>query len=353
MKEIRVLMLGGKRCGKTTVLSSMYSSINATLAGTGLSLNVEDPSTQSELNRAMRAIVESMEQFKKPLTSCEVDDNPTSAERSYSFSLRREGKGGGIPFRIHDIPGEWLVDQNAAKVKELIGDCQVILIAIDTPYLFARMTDKGYGQYHEQYNKPIEITNFFKNSLSIEDLRDRMILFVPIKCERYYHLDRSAHLRGFGRRYMQEMTQAVGAGYRDLILYLRSTEALMDHCTIAITPILSAGGIDFISFRQDPQTGKMISYYQAPEFLKEEQIGYHPMFCAQPMIYILTYLLIQACDEQQRKSSLFQFGSSLMSGMNLAQMQAAIDTLQKRMKRNSGLMAQDDGYLFIQNPRRM
>ena len=40
-------------------------------------------------------------------------------------------------------------------------------------------------------------------------------------------------------------------------------------------------------------------------------------------------------------------------GMNLVQMQAAIGTLQKRMKRNSGLLAQDDGYLFIQNPRGM
>lgn len=213
MKEIKVLMLGGKRCGKTTVLSSMYSSINSVLAGTGLSISVDDPSTQAELDRARRAIIDRMEQFKKPLTSCEVDDNPTSAERSYSFSLRREvngkGKGGGIPFRIHDIPGEWLTDQNAGKVKELIVDCQVILIAIDTPYLFAKMTDKGYGQYHEKYNKPIEITNFFKNSLSVDDLRDRMILFVPIKCERYYHLDRSVHLREFGRRYMQEVTQAV------------------------------------------------------------------------------------------------------------------------------------------------
>lgn len=357
MKEIKVLMLGGKRCGKTTVLSSMYSSINSVLAGTGLSISVDDPSTQMELDRARRAIIDRMEQFKKPLTSCEVDDNPTSAERSYSFSLRREvngkGKGGGIPFRIHDIPGEWLTDQNAGKVKELITDCQVILIAIDTPYLFAKMTDKGYGQYHERYNKPIEITNFFKNSLSVDDLRDRMILFVPIKCERYYHLDRSVHLREFGRRYMQEVTQAVGAGYRDLILYLRSTEALVDHCTIAVTPILSAGGIDFISFRQDPQTGKMISYYQAPEFLPQGQGGYTPMFCAQPMIYILTYLLLQACDVQQQKNPLFQFSSSMTVGMNLGQMQAAVDTLQKRMKRNSGLLAQDDGYLFIQNPRGM
>jgi len=354
MKEIQVLMLGGKRCGKTTVLSSMHGAINTALAGTGLSIAV-DPATQGELNRARIAILNRMKQFEQPLTSCEVDDNPTSAERSYSFSLKREvngkGKGSGIPFRIHDIPGEWLTNQNAGRVRELVKECQAILIAIDTPYLFARMTDRGYGQFHEKYNKPVEITNFFKNALSAEDLLDHMILFVPIKCERYYHLDRSVHLREFGRRYMREVTQAVGAGYRDLILYLRSSEALVDHCTIAVTPILSAGGIDFINFRPDAQTGKMVSYYQAPEFLTEGEMGYHPRFCEQPMIYILAYLLLQASTAQQRNNALAQLGSSLSIGMNLAQMQAALETLQKKMKRNTGLMAQDDGYLFIQNPK--
>ena len=354
MKEIKVLMLGGKRCGKTTVLSSMCGAINTALAGTGLAISV-DKNTEAELNKARAAIIERMKQFEKPLTSCEVDDNPTSAERSYFFSLKREAngkpKGSGIPFRIHDIPGEWLVNENAERVKTLIQDCQVILIAIDTPYLVAKMTDKGYGQYHEKYNKPVEISNFFKNILSVDDLRDRMILFVPIKCERYYHLDRSRHLAKYGRHYMQKVTRAVGAGYRDLIMYLKSTDALVDHCTIAVTPILSAGGIDFISFREDSETGKMISYYQAPEFLPEAQMGYRPKFCEQPMIYILTYLLMQAYDERQKNNSLFQFGFTATTGMNLAQMQSAIETLRKKMKRNTGLMAQDDGYLFIQNPK--
>lgn len=356
MKEIRVLMLGGKRCGKTTVLSSMCAAINTALAGTGLSISV-DPATQVELDKARASIIEHMKEFEKPLTSCEVDDNPTSAERSYSFSLKREvngkGKGSGIPFRIHDIPGEWLTNENAERVKALIKDCQVILIAIDTPYLVAKMTDKGFGQYHEKYNKSVEITNFFKNVLSAEDLRDRMILFVPIKCERYYHLDRSRHLAKFGRHYMQTVTKAVGAGYRELIMYLKSTDELIDHCTIAVTPILSAGGIDFISFREDEQTGKMVAYYQAPEFLPESEMGYKPKFCEQPMIYMLTYLLVQAYDSQQKANTLFQFGASLTTGMNLAQMQGAIDTLQKKMKRNTGLMAQDDGYLFIQNPKNL
>ncbi len=354
MKEIRVLMLGGKRCGKTTVLSSMCGAINTALAGTGLSISV-DPTTEVELNKARDSIIKHMKEFEKPLTSCEVDDNPTSAERSYSFRLKREvngrSKGSGIPFRIHDIPGEWLTNENATRVKDLLRECQVILIAIDTPYLVAKMTDKGYGQYHEKYNKSVEITNFFKNVLSVEDLRDRMILFIPIKCERYYHLDRSQHLAKFGRHYMQRVTRAVGAGYRELIMYLKSTDALIDHCTIAVTPILSAGGIDFISFREDEETGKMVSYYQAPEFLPETQMGYHPRFCEQPMIYMLSYLLLQAYDNQQKVNSLFQFGTALTIGMNLDQMQSALETLRKKMKRNTGLMAQDDGYLFIQNPK--
>ncbi len=350
MKEIRVLMLGGKRCGKTTVLSSMCGAINTALAGTDLSISV-DPATRAELDKARVSIIEHMKRFEQPLTSCEVDDNPTSAERSYSFRLRRGNKGNGIPFRIHDIPGEWLVNENAEHVKSLIQECQVILIAIDTPYLMAKMTDKKYGQYHEKYNKSVEITNFFKNVLSAEDLKDRMILFVPIKCERYYHLDRSKHLAKYGRHYMKRVTDAVGAGYRDLIMYLKSTDALIDHCTIAVTPILSAGGIDFISFREDEETGKMISYYQAPEFLPEAEMGYRPKFCEQPMIYMLTYLLVQAYDSQQKSNPLFQFGNALNIGMNLSQMESAIETLKKKMKRNTGLMAQDDGYLFIQNPK--
>lgn len=356
MKEIKVLMLGGKRCGKTTVLSSMFSSINMALAGTDLTIDV-DSETSAALNRAKSVIINKMKEFEQPLTSCEVDENPSDAARSYSFSLKRESngkaKGSGIPFRIYDIPGEWLTDENVEKVKGLIKDCQVIIIAIDTPYLFAKMTDKGYGQYHEQANKSVEITNFFKDTLSAEDLRDRMILFVPIKCERYYHLDRSAHLRQFGRRYMGEVTKAVYEGYKDLIYYLRSCDELVNRCTIAITPILSAGGIDFISFRYDEEAGKMVSYYQAPEFVRESERGYCPKFCEQPMIYILAYLLVQAIEAQSSSKSPFLFGKTLLTGMNQQQMESALRTIKLKMKRNSGISIEEDGYFFIQNPKNL
>lgn len=340
---INILMLGGKRCGKTTVLSSMYGEINKALAGTNMRLEVVDQ-TASDLVRARNAIEEKMADFKNPLTRVEVDDNPTSAMKTYNFKLSIGNKS--FPFKIHDIPGEWLTDNHQKEVRNLIKESQVIIIAIDTPYLFAKMTSKGYGIYHEEYNKPMEISNFFKNSLSTDCIEDRMILFVPIKCERYYHLTNCPKLNVYQRNYMQELVSAVGYGYQDLLGYLRSAPALRNNTTLAITPILSAGGIDFVRFRTDDSTGKVVSLYQEPEFLEKYEQGYSPKFCEQPMIYALIYILMQ---EMQREKNMFG-GNRLFRGIGNDQLSAAVNTLRKKIKRNTGSFA-EDGFYFIQNPK--
>ena len=340
---INILMLGGKRCGKTTVLSSMYGEINKALAGTNMRLEVVDQ-TALDLNRARMAIEGKMADFKNPLTRVEVDDNPTSAMKTYNFKLYMGNKN--FPFRIHDIPGEWLTDNHQKEVRSLIKESQVIIIAIDTPYLFAKMTGKGYGFYHEEYNKPMEIANFFKNSLSTDYIEDRMILFVPIKCERYYHLTNCPKLNVYQRNYMQELVDAVGCGYQDLLGYLRSAPALRNNTTLAITPILSAGGIDFVRFRTDEATGKVVSLYQEPEFLKEYEQGYSPRFCEQPMIYALIYILMQ---ELQKERHAFG-GNRVFRGIGNDQMVEAVNTLRRKLKRNTGHFA-EDGFYFIQNPR--
>lgn len=344
MKQINILMLGGKRCGKTTVLASMCSEINKALAGTSLRLEAEKETAQA-LEQAKLSIEKKMEQFRMPLTRVEVDDNPTSAKKTYSFRLYAGSTK--IPFCIHDIPGEWLVDAHEQEVKKLVKEAQVILIAIDTPYLFSKMTEKGYGIYHEEYNKPVEIANFFKNSLSVEHIENRMILFVPIKCERYYHLAHTPELNICKRNHMQELVDAVGCGYHDLLMYLRSNTALANNCTLAIVPILSAGGIDFVHFRTDEETGKIISLYQQPEFLREYEQGYSPKFCEQPMIYAILYILMQQMDKEKKGGWHMPW-----TNMSQSQTQMAYDTLRKKLKRNTGSHA-EDGFFFIQNPREL
>ncbi len=349
MDSINILMLGGKRCGKTTVLASMCNEAEKVLSGTGMNLNVSQQ-TKLDLERAQSAIAQKLDVFKNPLMRVEVDDNPTSAMKAYSFQLRLQDSGKGIPFQIYDIPGEWLSDTHQDQIKSLIHQCQVIIIAIDTPYLFAKMTDEGYGKYHGEYNKPTQIANFFKNSLTVNDIMDRMILFVPIKCERYYHLTHTPQLNAFNRDYMQELVDAVSNGYRELLQYLRSGRDLMNSCTIAITPILSAGGIDFVCFRNDPETGKMVSLYQEAEFLPQYERGYHPKFCEQPIAFALTYILKQALTNLDNNNSIYQFKSNLQSGFSYAQLAQATECLRKRLKRNTGIYA-EDGYYIIQNPK--
>ena len=352
MNEIHVLMIGGKRCGKTTVLASMKEETAKALAATTLTLTLSDTETERYLNDAIEVITDKMSAFDAPLTRIEVDENPTSAERICTFQL--SGAGVNLPIYFHDIPGEWLEDEHMNDVVNLVKISQVIMIAIDTPYLFSKMTTNCYGEYHEEYNRPELVTNFFKNAVSTDDLMDRMVLFVPIKCERYFHLTETPRLNIYYRNYMQDLKDAVGAGYRELIIYLRSAAQLEDCCTLAITPILSAGGIDFIRFRTDEQTGKLVSLYQKPEFLPESESGYHPRFCEQPMIYALVHILSgiarQSTGSGVVKTSLF--GRNPHSAGQGNQLKTAVRTLQKKLKRNRGDEV-DDGYFIIQNAEKL
>lgn len=342
-------MLGGKRCGKTTVLASMCNEIDKALAGTNMSLVVTNDQTRNELSNAITNIIQKVKVFEKPLTRTEVDENPTSAQKTYSFGLSMGQNNKGIPFQIHDIPGEWLTNENQDKVRGLIHNSQVIIIAIDTPYLFAKMmSDKGYGYYHEAYNKPLEIANFFKNSLSVNDIESRLILFVPIKCERYYHLTHTPQLNAFGRDYMQEIVEAVGDGYKDLMQYLRSNPQLVLNCTVAITPILSAGGIDFVQFKHDEETGKTVSLYQEAEFLENYEKGYTPKFCEQPMIYSLVYVLSQVLSGTNSSNALH----GKLFGMGANELALAKQNLVKKLKKGS-YMYSEDGFLIVQDYNHM
>lgn len=347
MSEINILMLGGKRCGKTTVLSSMCSEVDRALAGTRLSL-VPKANTVDNLNKASAVIRKKISEFNEPLIRTTVDENPTGERQVYQFSFFIPNEE-TIDVNIHDIPGEWLNSPlHADEVKGLIAVSTVIIIAIDTPYLFYKMTEKGYGEYHEQYNKPAEIANFFRSSLSPEEIKERMILFVPIKCERYYHLTYTGELNPHNRNYMQNVFNSVCIGYSDLIFYLRSTPQLRNSLTIAVTPILSAGGIDFVKFSVDPETQSVVSLYQEPEFLPANQKGYKPMFCEQPILYALTYVFKLALDGNKRFKNTM---SQLFRSSNVNELNATYKTMREKLKRAPDGGFACDGYYIMQNPK--
>lgn len=350
---INILMLGGRRCGKTTVLASMCNSINQALTGANLRIEPSDENTRRRLSAAQSVIENKLGEFKVPLTRIKMDDSPTAAETRYSFSVFSEGRKPFETLNICDFPGEWITDAaKAQKVRDYIAGCQVIIIAVDTPYMFSNLTDKGFGAYHEEYNKTREITNFFKNSISAQHsskdgsqlFKDKLILFVPLKCERYYHLTKIKELNTNNRDYMNEIAEAVKKSYGELLDFFKSTPELAASCTVAVTPILSAGGVDFVKFQKDEETGRLVAVYQEPEYLKADECGYSPKFCEQPMVYTLLYIMQRIIRANVNKQHTSAF-STMFGGKNSAvQIAVTVNTLTKRVKRFG------DGYCIIQDP---
>ena len=354
---VNILMLGGKRCGKTTVLASMNSEINRALSGTNLQLTPLGD-TGAKLAKAAGVIQAKIKEFSDPFHRTTVDENPTSAKSEYHFSLTlwepsKRSYILNIPVNIVDVPGEWLTQPvHEQELRGLIAASQIIIIAIDTPYLFSKMGRKGYGEYHEQFNKPDKILHFFQNSVSVQVLRDRMVLFVPIKCERYYHLTYSPKLNINGRNYMQELFEAVCAGYAPLLRYFRAGDGLHNGMTLAVTPILSAGGIDFVKFGmkkdEQTQTEYMVSYYQEPEFLSDAEKGYNPKFCEQPLVYALAYVLKL---ELNRGAGNQKGWLQNTQNANLLTIQQVYETFRNRMIRSENGMMANNGFFMIQNPQ--
>lgn len=153
MKTIKIFMVGGRRCGKTTVITSLWSNADKTLAGTNLSLV-----TDNQLIGALQETYDLSESyFDEPDMESFVrvsDDNMSSALKAFQFSLQIAGKKTGIAVQFSDVPGEFFVEpEHYDTVKREIRESHVIIIAIDTPCLMEDMDSRGYGKRHSKGNK--------------------------------------------------------------------------------------------------------------------------------------------------------------------------------------------------------
>ena len=337
-KTIKVLMVGGKRCGKTTVLASLNKESNNVFKGK-MTMNAVDNNT----GFALTDKIEEIEDYfvdAGPQDFFTPDDNPNFEEMKYEFALNITGMfSTGITVEFIDVPGEWfkLGNPNNNTVKEYIQSSNVLLIAIDTPYLMEDRgkMDLGYGMRHSAANKSIEITEFIRTKLSVEDIEDRLILFVPLKCEKYYYQNR-----------MDKVVQAVRKGYEELLDYLTGP-GLKDNCTVAITPILSMGGIEFFSFGESAELNNDIARKDQYIFRqKDEQRKYNPKYCGQPLIYTLAFLL------KILEKGKYRTGALVALKKWFADEYVSLKDLQKEMGFVNDLLIKDksQGYEIVQNP---
>ena len=274
---IRVCMMGPKAVGKTTVLTAIFNDTKESIARTRLILkSIGDTGAQLT---DKRRLLEATFKKKQAIKEEPVSYMPGSHEISnFHFDFGLKGRESKIEIEIKDFPGEYVVD-NPDQVMAFIEGSDTIIIAIDTPHLM----EMG-GRFNEAKNKISIVTRFFKERLS--DIKDeKLILLVPLKCEKY-----------FVEKRMTEVKEHVIDSYKELIQFFKENTNGKIAC--AITPILTLGGVVYNTF--DTAHGQVIVDSKNPLLpahtiykFKDEDATYSPSFCVQPLYYLLSFVVMQ------------------------------------------------------------
>ena len=294
---LRVMMIGGRRAGKTSALAAMQDCFDRMFQDTALSISPAD-STTLDVIEAKRQELENYLAKASRNENFTPDNTPTQGDDTYSFYVKLRGKPDTVRLDFYDFNGEWLLPGSShyEDVREQVHQSDVLMIIIDTPYL---MEDDG--TYNDVRNRCFRITQTIKNDLDVAaEVLPKMVLFVPLKCEKYYDDGK------MGEVYKRIVSQHC---YGTLIDHLKG------YCEMAIVPIQTIGTAAFFGFDWDPDTGDVMMAkekdgkefpsmplyaFTAKAVAAAERMGLgrkyaaDPQYCEQPAVYTLYYALTYA-----------------------------------------------------------
>lgn len=262
---IKATMLGPRAVGKTSIMASIFSDSRKEVAGTRLYF-VPQESCANKLflkkAKLQDIIIKRKEFADKPNTGAV---EASSTVTSFDFDLGLKDRLKSINISIKDFPGEYL-DSKPEEVSEFIEESHIVMIAIDSPYLM-----EEHGRYNEEKNEVNHVISFFMNHTS--SLKNKFILLVPLKCERYFH---DGTIEG--------VSDKVENVYSSLIDFCKE-----NNIACAVTPIQTLGGVEFDRFIDNKSSVSTLSKLSSYRFHGDNP-EYLPMFCVQPLYYLLTYV---------------------------------------------------------------
>lgn len=325
----KIIMLGGRRSGKSSILSSILYALNQHTSGDLFVVSDQTNYSAQSLDGSCPRLSEKRLEVDNYLrirtrdrvgenSSFQVDMTPNKGKGSYI--LRTDIKGAApVDFEFIDVPGEWMEDSSTHhnELRDIIAQSDVYVIAIDTPY----MMQQDNENINTVYNRIEEITSMMAN-IKIEDnsYDKKMIILCPVKCEKWVRHGRA-----------DEVAEAVKRSYRTLINTWVSHEAV----DIWIMPIQTVGGIEhsklldgyrfyktekdkvgelcskddltgqimlkdgrllqessIYHIDEDPDKSLYFSYTQIPlSWYKTNGAGFSPKFCEQPAYHIIEFLV--------------------------------------------------------------
>lgn len=242
--DLRVLMLGGRRCGKTSALASMFESIISGIANKYLTiadfttLETKGIETQDSLS-GKTAELKSLLSNVNAATFL-VDQNPSKYWWDYRLKIKIPGTNREMFINFRDVPGEFCRQGNEHEneVKEYVKQCDVFLVTIDTPYLMESANPENSlcnDGINDTVNRIPDIQQYL-TCINDNDGQDgKMVIFCPVKCEKWYNEGR-----------IDEVNERLLKVYHTCITNLKAYKKM----DISIIPILTAGNIEFVEQKE-------------------------------------------------------------------------------------------------------
>ena len=275
--EMQFAVLGPSGAGKTTLLACMSEEFEEVKPGT---IFPADPDTFSTLNKAYK----SLENEANNSQNREFEKAVKSTENLREYLFHIKGHRAVLPVRFYDFPGGWMNPSSSdnKQVIEIIKNSAVIIVAINTPYLM-----EFDGMYKDQGCPSDEINWVLNKGFEDDKDKERLILFVPIKCERYLET----------REDRENLSRCVKNTFSKT-LNLTSQPFYRDKLAMAMLPVQTVGNAKFRRFKfgADERVER--------EIYNKESDGkkFCPKNVDQPLRYMMSFLLTQFAENKKKQS---------------------------------------------------
>lgn len=187
---LKVLMMGGQRAGKTSVLAGLIDSM--TNGSVKDIIEVRNTTESSEVNQKLAKSIESLKWHL--ITSLGktflIDDGKTAAFDDYTLQFSIPNTDSKMDIVFTDANGEFfdMGRLHDAEIREKIREYDVFVVAIDTPYLM-EVVNPDNKLCNEAINNSYNHVNDIYTFLSELDDKDgadaKLVLFAPLKCEKW------------------------------------------------------------------------------------------------------------------------------------------------------------------------
>ena len=198
---LKVLMMGGQRAGKTSVLAGLIDSM--TNGSVKDIIEVRNTTESSDVNQKLAKSIESLKWHL--ITSLGktflIDVGKTAAFDDYTLQFSIPNTDSKMDIIFTDANGEFfdMGRLHDAEIREKVREYDVFVVAIDTPYLMEAVNHDNKlcnEAINNSYNHVNDIYTFLSELDDKDGADAKLVIFAPLKCEKWIKENRVSEVVG-------------------------------------------------------------------------------------------------------------------------------------------------------------